>query len=192
MMKEAVRRVVDELDGESIATHELQKMIAKHYTDTIKEYGTPSEKAHLIKLRNLSSVKPFVKLIREYGYESKGMGPLAGNTTLTGMGNKSPVMSTTIWEKTNVKKTWNALSKYPPVSEARNTTLDGKLKEKAAKGREKYRKMLRYLATHPLTPEGLKESTTLTHELYQLGEKILADRLKKKIERLNEGLRGRL
>jgi len=98
MMKEAVRRVVDELDGKSIATYELQQMIAKHYTDVIKQYGTSSEKGHLVKLKNLNSVKPFVKLIREYGYKPKQMAPLAGNVSPSGLGNKSPVMSTKVWE----------------------------------------------------------------------------------------------
>ena len=188
MMKEAVRRVVDELDGESIANHELQQMIAKHYTDAIKEYGTPSEKAHLIKLRNLSSVKPFVKLIREYGYESKEMGPLAGNTTLTGMGNKSPVMSTTIWEKTKVRKTWNPLSKYPPVSEARNRTWKNKLFGLQAKFREKYKTLLQELASNPLTPERLKAVSSFYHKLLTHGEKMMAQKLKAKIE----ALRGKL
>ena len=99
MMKEAVRLVVDELNGESIATHELQKMIAKHYTNVIKKYGTPTEKGHLFKLNNLNSVKPFVKLIRNYGYKPRQLTGLAGNISPSGLGNKSPVMSTIIWEK---------------------------------------------------------------------------------------------
>jgi hypothetical protein len=183
-MKEAVRRVVDELDGESIATHELQKMIAKHYTDAIKEYGTSSEKAHLIKLRNLSSIKPFVKLIREYGYEPKEKGPLAGNTSSTGMGNKSPVMSTNIWEKTNVKKTWNALSKYPPVSETRNRTWNNKLFELQAEFREKYKTLLQELVSNPLTPERTKAVSSFYHELIRHGEKMMAQKLKTKVEAL--------
>ena len=98
MMKEAVRRTVEELDGKPIDTYELQQMIAKHYIETVRQYGTPSEKGHLVKLRNLNSVKPFVKLIRDYGYEPKSLHGLAGNVSPEGLGSKSPVMPTTIWE----------------------------------------------------------------------------------------------
>ena len=60
----------------------------------------------------------------------------------------------------------------------------GKLNEKQTEARNKYYELLRELATHPLTPEKLKQSATLSHELYQHGERLLAERLKEKIRKL--------
>ena len=187
MMKEAVRRVVDELNGESIESLKLQKRIAKHYADAIKQHGTPAEKRHLVKLKNLESVKPFTKLIRKYGYEPKQLRGLYGNVTSSGLGNKNPVMSSMVWElkKDSVEKTWNALSKYPPVSEAKNVNT---LRDIQMKVLDRYEQMFEKITSHPLTPAEHKAIVAYYHQLikYQLHKK--AQKLKQKVESLGGSL----
>jgi len=191
MMKVAVRRVVDELDGEPIGSHDLQKKIAENYADAIKEHGTPSEKAGLGRLKNLTSIKPFTKLIRNYGYSPKTVGGTIGEVTISGMGSKNAILDSIIWEKPtsdSFEKTWSALSNYPPKNESHDISWRSKLNQVQGNLRNRYKKLLIEVASNPLTPDRQKAMASFYHELVKYGEHILAQRLKKKVE----GLGGKL
>jgi hypothetical protein len=83
-----------------------------------------------------------------------------------------------------ILKVWNPLSKYPPVSEARNRTWNNKLFELQAEFREKYKTLLQELVSNPLTPERTKAVSSFYHELLRHGEKMMAQKLKTKVEAL--------
>ena len=100
LMKEAMRRVVVELDGESIETKTLTKKLTEKYREVVKELGTPSEKAGLGKLKNPKSVSQYHKLIRNYGYDSRQVKGTIGRASLNEFSRPSnPILDTTIWEK---------------------------------------------------------------------------------------------
>ena len=179
-MKEAVKNVVSDLNGESIEGMSLRQKIADEYKLLISKTGNKAEiDSANQRLNDLESIKPFLKLMRNYGYNSRQA--TGGSVGQAGLFN--PIMDDTIWEK-SINKAWNALSRSPPVSQARNMDWQNKLREKQAEARNKYYQLLRELATNPLTPQKLKESSTLAHELYQHGERLLAERLKEKIRKL--------
>jgi len=100
MMKEAIRRVVDELDGESIEAFDLKKKLARHYREVAIEFGDKGEKAHALhKTKQLNSLKPFLKLMRNYGYEPEFKRGAAGYMTPRGLGNLNPISPSTTWVK---------------------------------------------------------------------------------------------
>jgi len=100
LMKEAMRRVVVELDGESIETKTLTKKLAERYREVVKEMGSPSEKSGLGKLKNTKSVSQYHKLIRNYGYNPRQIRGKIGRAALNEFSRpSSPILNTTIWEK---------------------------------------------------------------------------------------------
>jgi hypothetical protein len=78
-----------------------------------------------------------------------------------------------------ILKVRNPLSKYPPVSEARNVNT---LRDMQMKILDKYEKMYEYIGSHPLTPPQHKAIVAYYHQLlkYQLHKK--AQKFKQKVE----------
>ena len=96
LMKEAVKNVVSDLNGESIEGMRLRQKIADEYKLLISKTGNKTEiDSANRRLSNLESIKPFLKLMRNYGYNSRRIS--GGGVGQAGLFN--PVMDDTIWEK---------------------------------------------------------------------------------------------
>tara|TARA_R110002167_G_scaffold344137_1_gene553362 strand:+ start:281 stop:619 length:339 start_codon:yes stop_codon:yes gene_type:complete len=98
LMKTAMRNVVDKLNGEAIETHTLSERLIDEYKQLILKYGTRSEKAGVGKLKDKTSVRPFIKLIREYGYTPKKIGGTMGSVSESGLGSRNAILDTIRWE----------------------------------------------------------------------------------------------
>ena len=96
VMKEAVKNVVSDLNGESIEGMRLRQKIADEYKLLISKTGNKADiDSANRRLKDLESIKPFLKLMRNYGYNSRTVG--GGPIGQVGLFN--PVMDDTIWEK---------------------------------------------------------------------------------------------
>jgi predicted GNAT family acetyltransferase len=97
-IKAAVRKIVDELDGKGIENKDLMKRIGEEYRQFIINYGTHSEKAQLIRIKNNPmTFMPYTKLMRNYGYYPKTKQGTMGAVSYYGLASKSPNLRTTIW-----------------------------------------------------------------------------------------------
>ena len=96
LMKEAVKNVVSDLNGESIEGNSLKEKIAKEYKTLVSKTGDRSEIDSANKrLKDLNSLTPFLKLMRNHGYNSRQA--TGGSVGQAGLFN--PVMDDMIWEK---------------------------------------------------------------------------------------------
>jgi len=69
LVKETIRRIVVELDGEGINTKDLDDKLIVTYKEVVMELGNSKEKAGLNGLKNRpSSLRAYSKLLRNYGY----------------------------------------------------------------------------------------------------------------------------
>ncbi len=72
LIKETIRRIVVELDGEGINTKDLDNKLISTYTEVVNELGTKEEKAALNRLKGKQeSLRAYSKLLRNYGYTTK-------------------------------------------------------------------------------------------------------------------------
>ncbi len=88
LVKETIRRIVEELDGKGINTKDLDEKLISTYTEVVNELGTREEKAGLNRLKGKQeSLRAYSKLLRNYGYTTKEM---SANTS---------DLKTTMWVK---------------------------------------------------------------------------------------------